>query len=233
MGLFFNKKQSKKGNKNLYLDDQKSVFETKGEIPQKVEEKSYDEFAFKKKEYPTVPKYRAFDEKKVDVVVDRDSLGYQELNPEVTTVDLQKSDLYDDLHEIVNNAPVDDTAKEIPTSIYDESLNNTLKKDDSIEVIEIDNKELMVSDVVEQNLEMDKKLSIFGNADEPIQARVYEVKEAPVSQKIEIIDVDLQSEIKEPGESIKLNEDGKKVCPQCGAPCDPVALNCFLCGNKF
>ncbi|MBE6152050.1 MAG: zinc ribbon domain-containing protein [Firmicutes bacterium] len=231
MGLFFN---NKKQQKNTYLDDQKLVFETSGDGQKKVEDNSYDEYTFKKKEYPPVPKYKAFDENKVNVVIDKEAINYQDLKPEVATVNLQKTDLYEDLNEIVNNAPIDDNSKELHTSIYDESLSNKLNANDPIEVIELDdNKEVTVSEVVEQNLDIDKKLSIFGKHDEPIQARVYEVKETPEVPKIEIIDVEFDSVKKEDQSIIKLNENGKKVCPQCGAPCEPSASNCFLCGNKF
>lgn len=233
MGLFFKNKEESKNTKNQYLEDQKSLFDTKGDIKQKEIDNSYDEFIFRKKDYSDVPKYKASDIKKVEVVIDKNDFGYQDLNPGIYTVDLQKEGLHEDLHEIVNNAPVDESAKENHTSIYDDELNQEIKSDEPIEIIDVDNNEVVIADVVEESLEKDKKLSIFGNTDEPIQAKVYEVKETLQEQRVEIIDVDISEKTEEPKETVKINEDGNKVCPQCGAPLAPDAPVCFLCGNKF
>lgn len=235
MGLFFNNKEETKEEINKYLEDQKALFDTKGDIKPEVKEEAYDEFIFHEKDYSDVPKYKASNVKKVQVVVDKDEFGYQDLNPEINTIDLQKKHLHEDLSEIVNNAPIDETATEQNTSIYDDELRQELEYDEPIEVIEIDNnnKDMVVADVVEESLEKGKKLSIFGNTDEPIQAKVYEVKEVAVEPKIEVIDVDIKEEVDEQTTSIRFNENGNKICPQCGAPLDPNAPVCFLCGNKF
>lgn len=234
MGLFFNKKSGKSGSQSDYFEDQKAVFDTKGEPkPKKVEEK-YDEFVFHKKDYSDVPKYKASDIKKVEVVVDKDALGYQELTPSTPTVEFQKKNLHEDINEIVNNEPIEAKTEENSKSIYDESLKDELKIDEPIDVIDIDNsKEVVVSEVVEQSVEKEKKLSIFGNTDEPLQAKIYDIKEISPKQKIEIIDIDIKEEPNEEKEKIKYNENGKKICPQCGAPLEPNAPTCFLCGNKF
>lgn len=234
MGLFFNNKEEVKEERNKYLEDQKALFDTEGEKKETVADNSYDEFVYKPKDYSNVPKYKASTSKKVDIVVDKDDFGFGDLHPDISTVDLQKNDLHEDLHEIVTNRPIDESTKENHTSIYDEGLSEQIKVDEPVEIIEVDdNKEMVIADVVEENLEKGKKLSIFGNTDEPIQAKVYEVKETPKQEKIEVIEVDITEEKEAVEETVKLNEDGKKVCPQCGAPLKPDAPVCFLCGNKF
>lgn len=234
MGLFFNKKEEVKEERNMYLEDQKSLFDTEGEKKEEVVDNSYDEYVYKPKDYSNVPKYKASTSKKVDIVVDKDDFGFGDLDPNISTVDLQKKGLHEDLNEIVNNGPIDESTKENHTSIYDEGLKEEIKADEPVEIIDVDdNKEMVIADVVEENLEKGKKLSIFGNVDEPIQAKVHEVKEAPKQEKIEVIEVDITQEKEEIEETIKLNENGKKVCPQCGAPLAPDAPVCFLCGTKF
>ena len=233
MGLFFNKKTESKNETNQYLEDQQALFSTKGESVERKQEDNYDQYVMRKKDYSDVPKNKAFDEKYVEVVVDKEQLGYQDLNPEVKTVEIEKKDLYEDLQELVNNAPVDENAKENNKSIYDESLKEEIKVNDDIDIIDVENTEVVVADIVEENIEKDQKLSIFGNSDEPLQAKIYEVKEAPIIEKIEILDMEPKVEEKEEQPEIKLNENGNKICPQCGAPLDPNAPVCFLCGNKF
>lgn len=235
MGLFFKTdKDEQSEKKNSYLEDQKALFDTKGEEKPKVIDNSYDEYVFKKKEYNDVPKYKASTSQKVGVVVDKEDFGYQDLNPEIQTIDLQKRNLHEDLHEIVNNAPIDESTEENHTSIYDDNLKKEIQSDEQIEVIDVDNgQEVVVADVIEENLDKSKKLSIFGNSDEPIQAKVYEVKEAPRQEKVEIVDVDLNESTKKVDDGIRFNENGNKICPQCGAPLDPNAPSCFLCGYKF
>jgi ribosomal protein L40E len=232
MGLFFKRKEEEKKKVSNYFEDQKALFETKGEDKPKVLEDSYDEYIFRQKDYSDVPKYKAFDEKKVEVVINKDELGYQELNPDIETVNFEKKNLHEDLNEIVNNAPIDENQREHNTSIYDDNLKQEIKTDESIEIIDIDNSntETVVAEIVHENLEKGEKLSIFGNVDQPIQAKVYEVKETPV-ERIDVIDVDIPVEEKK--ETVKLNENGQKICPQCGAPLAPTAPVCFLCGNKF
>lgn len=233
MGLFFNN-EDEKNSKNNYLDDQKSLFDTEGEENAKKIDNSYDQYVFKKKEYSDIPKYKASTSRKVQVVVNKDDFGYQDMNPDIATIDLEKKNLHSDLNEIVNNGPIDESTKDISTSIYDEKLSKTITKEQPIEIIEVDyDNEVVIADVVEQDIDKSKKLSIFGNSDEPIQAKVYEVKEAPKKEKIEIIDVNISEEKVEEEPEVKLNEDGNKVCPQCGAPLAPDAEVCFLCGNKF
>lgn len=233
MGLFFKEKTESKNGTNQYLEDQQALFATKGEHIEKKPEEGYDQYVIKKKDYSDVPKYKAFDEKYVEVVIDKEQLGYQELNPEVQTVEIEKKDLYEDLREIVNNAPIDENTKENNKSIYDDSLKEEIKVSDEIDVIDVGDTEVVVAEVVEENIEKDKKLSIFGTSDEPVQAKIYEVKEAPIIEKIEILDVEPKEEEKEIKPEIKINENGNKICPQCGAPLAPNAPVCFLCGNKF
>lgn len=235
MGLFFNKKKevSVKGNK--YLEDQIAVFETKGTEKQKTSKESYDEYIVREKDYSHVPKYKAFDEKKVDVVVDKEALDFQNLNPNITTVNIEKKNLHEDLQEIMNGAPLDEKTNQINTSIYDDSLNEEIKTDEPIEVIDVENSntEMVIAEVIEENVEKNKKLSIFGNADEPVKAKVYEIKEVPVEPKIEIIDIDIKDEKELEKDDLIFNERGNKICPKCGAPLDPDASVCFLCGNNF
>jgi len=231
MGLFFKRKDESKDKTNQYLEDQKALFNTVGDKVENKLEENYDQYVMRTKDYSDVPKYKAFDEKNVEVVVDKEQIGYQALNEDVQTVDIEKKDLYADLQELVNNAPVDEDTKENNKSIYDESLYVEVKSEDVVDVIDVENTEMVVADIVEENLETDKKLSIFGKSDEPIQAKVYDVKEAPIQEKIEIIDIELKEEEIKP--EIRLNEDGNKICPKCGAPLDKDAPVCFLCGNKF
>lgn len=235
MGLFFNKNKENKVEGNKYLEDQKALFDTKGEQIPKKQEESYDEFIFKEKDYSDVPKYKAFDEKKVDVVVDREAVDFQELNPDIVTVNLEKKNLHEDLQEFVSGAPVDDESKENNTSIYDATLKQQITSDEPVEIIDIDNDstETVIADIIEESLDKDKKLSIFGNTDEPIQAKVYGIKEVHVEPKIEVIDVDIKEESTEQKEAVRFNENGNKICPQCGAPLDSNASTCFLCGHKF
>ena len=227
MGLFFNrKKEIEQVNTNSYLEDQQSVFNTEGEVEKKVFNDSYDDYVYKPKDYSNVPKYQASDNKKVDIVIDQEEIGYQDLNPEIKTVNLQKKNLHDDLQELVDNGYIDDNSNTGGTSIYAEEIKDIIKKDEPIEVLEIDdNPNMMVSNVVEEDLDKSKKLSIFGNSDEPIQAKVYEVKEAPKVEKIDVI----EPIIEEKKEEIKRPE----YCPQCGAPLAQHATTCFLCGNKL
>jgi len=234
MGLFFNKKKENEVKGNQYLEDQRAVFETKGDIKPKTQEEDYDEYIVRSKDYSHIPKYKAFDENKVDVVVDREAIDFQDLKPEIATVNIEKKNLHEDLQEIMMGAPLDDETGETNRSIYDESLKDEIKKDDVVEVIDIENSDMetVIADIVEESVEKDQKLSIFGNTDEPVQAKVYGVKEIPVEPKIEIIDVDIKEE-KEETSNIRFNEKGNKICPQCGAPLDPNAPVCFLCGNKF
>lgn len=227
MGLFFNKKKEEvKPTTNSYLEDQKSVFDTEGEIEKKVFNDSYDDFVYKPKDYSDVPKYQASGNKKVEIVIDKEELGYQDLNPEISTVNVQKKGLHEDLQELVDNGYIDDKSNTGGTSIYDEEIKDIIKKDEPIEVLEIaDNPDMMVSNIVEEDFDKSKKLSIFGNSDEPIQAKVYEVKEAPKTEKIEVID----PIIEEKKEEVKKLE----YCPQCGAPLSEHATTCFLCGKKL
>lgn len=232
MGLFFNK-EKQEDKSNSYLEDQQSLFNTKGETDPHKKDESYDEFIFKKKDYSDVPKYKASDEKRVDIVVDKDDFGFEDIKPDIKTVNIQKNDLHEDLSEIVNNAPVDESMKDNSKSIYDDSIQNEIKKDEPIEIIDInDDSNMMVSEIVEENIDKSKKLSIFGSSDEPIQAKVYDVKQAPVEEKIEIIEPVLDNNTLKKEAPI-LNEDGNKICPQCGAPIKSEAPACFLCGYKF
>ena len=229
MGLFFNKKKVvEKDTINSYLEDQKSVFDTEGEIEKKVFNDNYDEFIYKPKDYSNVPKYQASDNKKVDIVIDKEELGYQELNPDFKTVNIQKKNLYDDLQELVDNGYIEDESNASNTSIYDEKIKDIIKEDESIEVLEIDDApNMMISSVVEEDIDKSKKLSIFGNSDEPIQAKVYEVKEAPKVEKIEFIEPAVQKDIEEK------QEERPKYCQQCGAPLAEHATTCFLCGKPI
>ena len=226
MGLFFNrKKEETQTVSNSYLEDQKSVFNTQGEVEKKVFNDNYDDFVYKPKDYSDVPKYQASDNKKVDIVVDKEELGYQELNPDIKTVNVQKNNLYDDLQELVDNGYIDDETNIVSTSIYDEEMKTIIEKDEPIEVLNIDdNSDMMVSNVVEEDIDKSKKLSIFGKTDEPIQAKVYEVKEAPKTEKIEVI---------EPVVEDVVEEKRPDYCPECGAPLAEHATTCFLCGKKF
>ena len=225
MGLFFNKKTNIKPT-NSYLEDQKSVFDTKGETEKKPVDNTYSDYVYKPKDYSDIPKYQASDIKKIDVVVDKEELGYQDLNPEVKTVNVQKKNLHDDLQELVDNGYIDDDSNTDATSIYDEEIKDIIKKDEPIEILEIsDDPNMIVSNVVEEDFDKSKKLSIFGNSDEPIQTKVYEVKEAPKVEKIEILDPTLD----DPKEETVRPE----YCPQCGAPLSEHATTCFLCGNKL
>lgn len=225
MGLFFNKERD-----NKYLKDQKAVYDTDGDLNNEVKpEEDYNKFIFQPKDYSHVPKYKANDEKEVGVVVDNGDWGYTNLNSEVETVQIEKDDLYKNLSEIINNQPIEESDKKHNTSVYDEKIYKEIKKDEPIEILEVDNvSDFTVSSSTEQNLDDINKLSIFGTADEPISAKVYEVKQIPGVEKIDIIDVDIISKKHE-----TLNSDGKKVCKQCGAPSEPDALECFLCKNKF
>lgn len=230
MGLFFNrKKEEEKVITNSYLEDQKSLFDTEGEVEKKVFNDSYDDYIYKPKDYSNVPKYQASNNKKVNIVIDKEEIGYQDLNPEISTVNLQKRNLHDDLQELVDNGYIDDNSNTGGTSIYDDGIKDIIKRDEPIEVLEIDNDpNMMVSNVVEEDLDKSKKLSIFGNSDEPIQAKVYEIKEAPKIEKIEVIEPVIDPIVEEKEELKKL-----EYCPQCGAPLAEHATTCFLCGNKL
>lgn len=229
MGLFFNKKkEEEKVNINSYLEDQNSVFNTEGETEKKVFNDDYDEFVYKPKEYSNIPKYQASDNKKVDIVVDKEELGYQDLNPEIKTVNVQKKNLHDDLQELVDNGYINDETNIETTSIYDEEIKDIIKKDESIEVLDIDdNSDMVISNIIEEDIDKSKKLSIFGNHDEPIQAKVYEVKQAPKTETIEVVEPIIENTVDEK------HEERPKHCPQCGAPLSEHATTCFLCGKKI
>lgn len=236
MGLFF-KNNKEEENTNSYLEDQQAVFNTTGEQGTKKFDDSYDDYVYKPKDYSNVPKYHASDKQKVDIVIDKNDFGYEDINPDIKTVNLQKNDLHEDLSEIVNNAPIDDSLKNHGVSIYDDELKDQISKDEPIEIIDIDDSEKVVANAVEEDIDKSKKLSIFGSSDEPIQAKVYDVEVAPKEEKIDIIDSapvvkedNVVSETKEEGVS---NNDDQKYCPQCGAPLSPSATTCFLCGKKL
>lgn len=226
MGLFFNK-QVAKDSSNSYLDDQKSLFNTKDDVKKQTVDNSYDEYIYQPKDYSNVPKYKARDGKKVDIVVDQNDFGYEELNPGIKTVNIQKKDLHDDLMELVNNEYIDEKSKDNSTSIYDEKINDEIKKDDDIEIIDIndDNSNLPLKEL-ENRVDSDKKLSIFGASDEPIEAKIHDVKPEDLKQVVE----PPKEEVKE---TVKFNENGNKICPNCGAPLSPSATTCFLCGKKI
>lgn len=229
MGLFFNKKKEEVPPiVNSYLEDQKSVFNTEGEVEKKVFNDNYDDFVYNPKDYSDIPKYQASDNKKVDIVIDEDEFDYQELNPDIKTVNVQKNNLHDDLQELVDNGYIDDKTNKGLTSIYDEEMNFIIEKDEPIEVLNIDDSpNMIVSNVVEENIDKSKKLSIFGKADEPIQAKVYEVKEAPKTEIVEVIDPVIEPIVEEK------EEKRPKYCPNCGAPLAEHATTCFLCGKKI
>ena len=228
MGLFFNKEVAKESS-NSYLDDQKSLFDTKDDIKKETIDNSYDEYIYKPKDYSNVPKYKVRNDKKVDIVVDKNDFGYEDLNPEVRTVNVPKKDLRDDLMELVNNEYIDEKSKDNSTSIYDEKINEEIKKDDDIEIIDIDDENaIRPLDELKNKITSDKKLSIFGASDEPIKAKIHDVK--PEDLKQQPVVEPPKEEVKE---TIKINENGNKICPNCGAPLSPTATTCFLCGKKI
>ena len=228
MGLFFNK-QVAKDSSNSYLDDQKSLFDTKAKIQKQTVDNSYDEYIYQPKDYSNVPKYKAQDGKKIDIVVDQNDFGYDELNPNVKTVNVPKKDLRDDLMELVNNEYIDEKSKVTSTSIYDEKINDEIKKDDNIEIIDIDDENNTVPlNKLENKVTSEKKLSIFGASDEPIEAKIHDVN--PEDLKPKPVIEEPKEEVKE---EVKINENGNKICPNCGAPLSPSATTCFLCGKKI
>lgn len=229
MGLFKKKKEENNVVVNSFLEDQKSLFSTSETVEKKLFNDSYDDFIYKPKDYNDVPKYQASDNKKVDVVIDKDELGYQDLNPEIKTVNIEKKNLHDDLQELVDNGFIGDDTTRNDTSIYDEGIHEIIKKEEPIEVLEIDDhNDMVVSNVIEEGINKSKNLSIFGNSDEPIQAKVYEVTQAPKVEKVEII----EPIIEEPKVEVK-EEKKPEYCPQCGAPVPAHATTCFLCGTKL
>lgn len=228
MGLFFNK-QVAKDSSNSYLDDQKSLFDTKAKIQKQTVDNSYDEYIYQPKDYSNVPKYKAQDGKKIDIVVDQNDFGYDELNPNVKTVNVPKKDIRDDLMELVNNEYIDEKNKVTSTSIYDEKINDEINKDDNIEIIDIDDDNAIPSlNELENKVNSDKKLSIFGASDEPIEAKIHDVN--PEDLKPKPVIEEPKEEVKE---EVKINENGNKICPNCGAPLSPSATTCFLCGKKI
>lgn len=228
MGLFFNK-QVAKDSSNSYLDDQKSLFDTKDKIQKQTVDNSYDEYMYQPKDYSNVPKYKAHDGKKIDIVVDQNDFGYEELNPNVKTVNVPKKDIRDDLMELVNNEYIDEKNKVTSTSIYDEKIDDEIKKDDNIEIIDIDDENNTVPlNKLENKVTSEKKLSIFGASDEPIKAKIHDVN--PEDLKPKPVIEEPKEEVKE---TIKINENGNKICPNCGAPLSPSATTCFLCGKKI
>lgn len=228
MGLFFNK-QVAKDSSNSYLDDQKSLFDTKGKIQKQTVDNSYDEYIYQPKDYSNVPKYKAHDGKKIDIVVDQNDFGYEALNPNVKTVNVSKKDLRDDLMELVNNEYIDEKSNITSKSIYDENINDEIKQDDNIEIIDInDDGDTTSLNELENKVTSDKKLSIFGASDEPIEAKIHDVN--PEDLKPKPIIEEPKEEIKE---TVKINENGNKICPNCGAPLSPSATTCFLCGKKI
>lgn len=228
MGLFFNK-QVAKDSSNSYLDDQKSLFDTKAKIQKQTVDNSYDEYIYQPKDYSNVPKYKAQDGKKIDIVVDQNDFGYDDLNPNVKTVNVPKKDIRDDLMELVNNEYIDEKNKVTSTSIYDEKINDEINKDDNIEIIDIDDDNAIPSlNELENKVNSDKKLSIFGASDEPIEAKIHDVN--PEDLKPKPVIEEPKEEVKE---EVKINENGNKICPNCGAPLSPSATTCFLCGKKI
>ncbi len=228
MGLFFNK-QVAKDSSNSYLDDQKSLFDTKDKIQKQTVDNSYDEYIYQPKDYSNVPKYKARDGKKIDIVVDQNDFGYEELNPNVKTVNVPKKDIRDDLMELVNNEYIDEKNKVTSTSIYDEKIDDEIKKDDNIEIIDIDDENNTVPlNKLENKVTSEKKLSIFGASDEPIKAKIHDVN--PEDLKPKPVIEEPKEEVKE---EVKINENGNKICPNCGAPLSPSATTCFLCGKKI
>lgn len=228
MGLFFNK-QVAKDSSNSYLDDQKSLFDTKDKIQKQTVDNSYDEYIYQPKDYSNVPKYKAHDGKKIDIVVDQNDFGYEELNPNVKTVNVPKKDIRDDLMELVNNEYIDEKNKVTSTSIYDEKIDDEIKKDDNIEIIDIDDENNTVPlNKLENKVTSEKKLSIFGASDEPIKAKIHDVN--PEDLKPKPVIEEPKEEVKE---EVKINENGNKICPNCGAPLSPSATTCFLCGKKI
>lgn len=228
MGLFFNfyKQKENKNKVNSFLEDQKSVFDTESPEEKKVYENNYDEYLYKPKDYSDVPKYDAVGSKGLDIVIDTDGFGYEDLNPDIKTVNIQKNNLHEDLSEIVSNGPIDDSSKTEGTSIYDEKIDEEIKQDKPIEVIELEDTNTVIEDFTSQDIDKSKKLSIFGTSDEPLQAKVYDVKEISKEEKIEIIEPII--------EEIKKEESKRPAyCPQCGAPLSETADTCFLCGNKI
>lgn len=225
MGLFFNKEVAKNSS-NSYLDDQKAVFDTKGSVQKNTIDNSYDEYIYKPKDYSNVPKYKASDEKKVDIVVDKNDFGYEELNPGITTIDIPKKNIHEDLMELVNNEYIDEKSEENSTSIYDEKISNELNQNEEIEIIDIDDSSVLKQNI-EHKIDNTNKLSIFGNSDEPIEAKVHEINPEDLKSKppVEVPVVEQKVEI-------KLNAEGKKICPNCGAPLASTADTCFLCGKK-
>jgi membrane-bound ClpP family serine protease len=70
MGIFFNrKKEEEKTVVNSYLEDQKSLFDTEGEVEKKVFNDSYDDYIYKPKDYSNIPKYQASKNKKMDILI--------------------------------------------------------------------------------------------------------------------------------------------------------------------
>lgn len=229
MGLFFNK-EAAQNNANSYFEDQKTLFDMKDDQEKKVVDNSYDEYIYKPKDYSDVPKYKARDGKKIDIVVDENDFGYEELNPDIKTVNIQKKDLHEDLMELVNNEYIDEKDKIKTTSIYDENINNEIKNDDEIEIIDIDDSN-QIKEISNEEIEQinnSKKLSIFGSSEEPLQAKIHEVTEEDLRPK-EVVEQP-KEEVKE---EIKINENGNKICPNCGAPLALTADTCFLCGKKL
>ncbi len=222
MGLFFNKDAAKETS-NSYLEDQKAVFDAKGSIQKNNINDSYDEYIYKPKDYSNVPKYKANDDKRVDIVIDKEGFGYEGLNPDVKTVDIPKKNVHEDLMELVNNEYIDEKHEDNSTSIYDENIGDVLENSEEIEVIDIEDDSIQKQDIEVNNT---NKLSIFGNSDEPIEAKIHEAKPDIIPEPI------IENNQVETKVEIKINEEGKKICPNCGAPLASSADTCFLCGKK-
>ena len=228
MGLFFKEENKTTGS---FLEDQNSVFSTKGEAENAAVADNYDEYVYKPKTYDDVPKYRAKGTQNIQLVVDNENFGYEDLNANLNTISLQKNNLHEDLNEIVSNAPIIDEAErgKENKSIYETDIGNQEVPDEEIEIIDIDEgpSSVNLSELSQDNFSKGGKLSIFGVHDEPIQAKVYEIKD------IKMPEPEPPKFVQPEEKPLSIDENGNKHCPKCGAPLAPNAQGCFLCGYKF
>lgn len=212
MFSIFKKKNQKQDNKdkNTFLEVENSVFYTEDTSKSFEDNTNYSSFLNDSNDYSEVPKYKAGNNKNIEVVIDKDQIGFNinDMNKNIKTLKLENSDEEERIDLEVDPFPIE-TENDVPE----------LKLEDSAK--KLDNKKSEETKKSEdKKAKKNIKISLFGAKDEEKKKKEF-TKEHYQEEKLELV------------EEVKFTKDGYKICPNCGAILNPDAPVCFMCSKNF